>query len=70
MAIIESPSGNPVLASLLSLIIPGLGQIYSKRVLVGVFWLVTAVVLWVVALGWVIHILSAIFAYRYAVTRL
>ena len=70
MAIIESPSGNPVLASLLSLIIPGLGQIYSKRVLAGVSWLVTAIVLWFVALGWIIHILSAIFAYRYAATRI
>lgn len=70
MAIIESPSGNPVLASLLSFVIPGLGQVYSKRVLAGAFWFLLAIALWSVVLGWVIHILSAIFAYRYAATRI
>ncbi len=66
MAILESPSGNPVLASMLSLIFPGLGQVYSKRVFSGVIWFVAAAFLWMAAMGWIIHILSAIFAYRYA----
>lgn len=70
MAIIESRSGNPVLAALLSFILPGLGQVYSKQVLKGVLWFIAAVVLWPVLLGWIIHILSSIMAYRYAARNL
>lgn len=66
MAVLESPSGNPVLAALLSFVIPGLGQIYSKRVGRGILWFLLGVALWLVLLGWIIHILSAIAAYRYA----
>lgn len=66
MTVLESPSGNPVLASLLSLFVPGLGQIYSKRVLSGVLWLFAGVILWTGGMGWVVHILSAFFAYRFA----
>ena len=66
MATVETPSGNPVLASILSLIVPGMGQIYSKRVLSGTVWFGAGVVLWFGALGWIVHILSAVFAYRYA----
>lgn len=70
MAILESRSGNPVLAAILSLIIPGLGQVYSKRVLSGVIWFLVAAFLWLGAAGWIIHILSAIAAYWYAKTHI
>lgn len=69
MAVLETPSGNPILASLLSFVIPGLGQVYSKRVFVGAIWFFSAVVLWFGGLGWILHILSAIFAYRYTSRR-
>jgi TM2 domain-containing membrane protein YozV len=50
---------DPVLAGVLSLIIPGVGQLYNGRILAGILWLIFT-------LGWVCHIVSAYCAYSYA----
>jgi TM2 domain-containing membrane protein YozV len=60
---------DPVLAGILSLILPGLGQIYNGRVLAGILWLIFASGLWFgtgFTLGWILHLVSAYCAYSYA----
>lgn len=60
---------DPVLAGLLSLLIPGVGQIYNGQILVGLVWLLLTGVSWIGSagtLGWVVHIIAAYFAYSYA----
>jgi len=49
---------NPGLAALFSLIIPGAGQVYQRRVLAGFFWLiiVTGGYLMFVVPGLILHI--------------
>lgn len=56
--------GN-VIAALASFFIPGLGQLLQGRWLrAGVFFIMTAV-LWLILLGWVIHLWSIIDAALY-----
>lgn len=60
---------DPVIAGVLSLILPGLGQIYNGRVLAGILWLIFASGLWFgtgFLLGWILHLVSAFCAYSYA----
>lgn len=60
---------EPVLAGILSLLIPGLGQIYNGRILVGIIWLVLTGFSWIGTaglFGWVVHLISAWCAYSYA----
>jgi TM2 domain-containing membrane protein YozV len=60
---------DPFIAGLLSLLIPGVGQIYNGQVLWGVLWLVLTGVSWIGSaglLGWVAHLVCAYFAYTYA----
>jgi TM2 domain-containing membrane protein YozV len=60
---------DPVLAGILSLIIPGLGQLYNGQILWGILWLIFTPGLWIGTggtLGWVCHLLAAYFAYNYA----
>ena len=60
---------DPVLAGILSLIIPGVGQLYNGRILAGILWLILTPGFWLGTggtLGWVCHILAAYFAYSYA----
>lgn len=60
---------NPLLAGILSLILPGLGQLYNGRVLAGFLWFIFAVILWPASgglLGWIPHLVSAVCAYSYA----
>lgn len=60
---------DPFIAGLLSLLVPGVGQIYNGQILVGIIWLVLTGVSWIGSvgmLGWVVHILAAYFAYAYA----
>lgn len=57
------------LAAILSLIIPGLGQLYNGKILRGLFWLIITPGFWIGSgglLGWVCHLLSAYTAYTYA----
>ncbi|MBA3770849.1 MAG: hypothetical protein H0X08_10210 [Blastocatellia bacterium] len=60
---------EPLIAGILSLLIPGLGQIYNGRILIGIIWLLLTGVSWIGSagmLGWVVHLISAWCAYSYA----
>jgi TM2 domain-containing membrane protein YozV len=61
---------DPFIAGLLSLLVPGLGQIYNGRVIVGLIWLIVTGATWIGSvgtLGWIVHLISAYCAYSYAV---
>ena len=55
-------SGGNVIAALCSLFIPGLGQLLQGRLLLAVFQFILSAVLWIVAMGWLIHLWSIISA--------
>jgi hypothetical protein len=60
---------NPGVASVLSLVLPGVGQFYNGDFWRGLFWLIVTPGLWIGSgglLGWVCHVLAAITAYRRA----
>ena len=38
---------DPTLAAVLSLIIPGVGQLYNGRILAGILWLIITPGLWI-----------------------
>jgi TM2 domain-containing membrane protein YozV len=60
---------NPWIAAVLSLFVPGLGQIYNGRIIIGIIWLLVTGVSWVGSigfLGWVVHLIAAWCAYSYA----
>jgi TM2 domain-containing membrane protein YozV len=60
---------NPGVAAVLSVIIPGIGQIYNGQFLWAIFWFILTPGLWVGSaglLGWICHIVSAYLAYSYA----
>jgi TM2 domain-containing membrane protein YozV len=61
---------KPGIAAVLSLIVPGVGQIYNGAFLRGLFWLVITPGFWIGSggwLGWVCHLIAAYTAYTYAV---
>jgi TM2 domain-containing membrane protein YozV len=53
----QGSSGN-VLAAICSFFIPGLGQLVQGRLLLAIVMFVLAAVLWIVLLGWLIHLWS------------
>lgn len=60
---------DPLLAGILSLLIPGVGQIYNGRWLIGLIWLLVCGVSWIGSVGlfgWVVHLIAAYCAYSYA----
>lgn len=58
-------SGGNVLAAICSFFIPGLGQLVQGRPLMALLHFVLAAVLWIILLGWVIHLWSIIDAARF-----
>ncbi len=55
------------IAALLSLIVPGVGQIYNGDYLRGIFWLIVTPGFWIGTgglFGWIFHIIAAITAYN------
>jgi TM2 domain-containing membrane protein YozV len=58
-------SGGNVLAAICSFFIPGLGQLVQGRVLAALLFFVAAGALWLVWLGWIIHLWSVIDAARW-----
>lgn len=60
----QGSTGN-VIAALASFFIPGLGQLLQGRLLMAVLQFVLAASLWIVMLGWVIHIWSVVDAAMY-----
>ena len=60
---------NPGLAAVLSVLIPGVGQIYNGDFLRGIFWLIVTPGLWLGSgglLGWICHVIAAYTAHRRA----
>ncbi|WP_291985185.1 hypothetical protein [Luteitalea sp.] len=60
---------DPGLAAVLSLVIPGVGQIYNGDFLRGIFWLIVTPGFWIGTgglFGWVCHLIAAWTAHRRA----
>ena len=55
----QGSAGN-VIAALASFFIPGLGQLLQGRFLMALVMFVLAAVLWVILMGWIIHLWSII----------
>lgn len=53
----QGSTGN-VIAALASFFIPGLGQLLQGRLLLAIVMFVLAAALWIVLLGWIIHLWS------------
>lgn len=53
----QGSAGN-VLAALASFFIPGLGQLLQGRLLMALVQFVLAAVLWLILLGWLVHLWS------------
>ena len=64
----QGSTGN-VLAAICSFFIPGLGQLVQGRLLKAAIMFVAAAVLWLLWLGWIIHIWSIFDAAVYKPTR-
>ena len=60
----QGSAGN-VIAALASFFIPGLGQLLQGRLFLAIVQFVLAAVLWLVLLGWIIHLWSIIDAAVY-----
>ncbi|MCH8567083.1 MAG: hypothetical protein LAT67_02410 [Balneolales bacterium] len=58
-------SAGNVLAALASFFIPGLGQLLQGRLLKAVFFFILAAILWIVWLGWLIHLWSILDAAKF-----
>lgn len=51
----QGSTGN-VIAALASFFIPGLGQLIQGRLVRAVIFFVVAAILWVIWMGWIIHL--------------
>ncbi|MFC5582656.1 hypothetical protein [Rhodanobacter terrae] len=60
----QGSSGN-VLAAICSFFIPGLGQLVQGRLLKAIVMFVLAALLWIIWLGWLIHLWSILDAALY-----
>jgi TM2 domain-containing membrane protein YozV len=60
----QGSTGN-VLAAICSVIIPGLGQLVQGRLLAAIIQFGLAALLWLVLLGWIVHIYSIVDAARF-----
>jgi TM2 domain-containing membrane protein YozV len=64
----QGSSGN-VLAAICSFFIPGLGQLVQGRLLMAIVMFVLAAALWIILLGWLIHLWSILDAALYKPAR-
>jgi TM2 domain-containing membrane protein YozV len=58
---------KPGVAAVLSLVLPGVGQIYNGEFWRGIFWLIITPGFWIGSgglLGWVAHLIASYTAYR------
>ncbi len=55
----QGSAGN-VIAALASFFIPGLGQLLQGRLMMAIIQFVLAGVLWILLLGWAVHLWSVI----------
>lgn len=58
-------SGGNVLAALASFFIPGLGQLSQGRLGIAIVHFVLAFALWIIFMGWIIHLWSIIDAAKF-----
>jgi len=58
-------SAGNVIAAICSFFIPGLGQLVQGRPLIAAIQFVLAAILWIILLGWVIHLWSILDAALY-----
>jgi TM2 domain-containing membrane protein YozV len=65
----QGSTGN-VIAALASFFIPGLGQLIQGRPVKGAIMFVLAALLWLILLGWVIHLWSILDAAMFRPQRL
>ena len=72
MTTIAVEKHKPGVAAVLSLVVPGVGQIYNGDFLRGIFWLIITPGFWIGTgglLGWVCHVIAAYTAYNRAVDK-
>ena len=63
---------HPGVAAVLSLVVPGVGQIYNGDFLRGIFWLIITPGFWITTgglLGWVCHLIAAYTAHQRAMDK-
>lgn len=60
----QGSAGN-VIAALASFFFPGLGQLLQGRLIAAFVFFVAGALLWIVLLGWLVHILAAVDCARY-----
>lgn len=60
----QGSAGN-VIAALASFFIPGLGQLLQGRLFMAVTHFMLAAVLWIIWLGWIIHLWSILDAAKF-----
>ena len=60
----QGSAGN-VISAILSFVYPGLGQLCQGRLLAALIFFLMATALWMLLLGWIIHIWAAFDAARY-----
>jgi TM2 domain-containing membrane protein YozV len=65
----QGSTGN-IIAALCSFFVPGLGQLVQGRLLMAAFQFVLSALLWLILLGWAVHLWSIIDAALYAPRRL
>jgi TM2 domain-containing membrane protein YozV len=59
----SSPPKDPIIAAVLSLLLGGVGQLYLGQQKKGIILIVATVVLYCIALGWVVQLVGAYDAY-------
>jgi TM2 domain-containing membrane protein YozV len=62
-------TAEPMIAALLSVLLPGSGQLYNREVGKGLAMFISWWALWLVALGWIVNIWSVVDAYGTATRR-
>ncbi len=60
----QGSAGN-VIAAISSFFVPGLGQLFQGRLLAAIIHFVLAALLWIVLLGWLVHLWSILDAARF-----
>ena len=58
-------SGGNVIAALCSFFVPGLGQLFQGRLVMAIIQFVLAGALWIIWLGWLVHLWSIIDAAKF-----
>lgn len=58
-------SGGNVLAAICSFFVPGLGQLFQGRLGMAILQFVLAAGLWIILLGWIVHLWSVLDAAKF-----